>query len=139
MHFVASHPVGAEHDPKAIHHQRICRAIFLSGALACVTACGGRPADSGTVKLDLTKIFPPGQGRELVLGNCQNCHTFAPIVLLQMDKEAWHRNSLDHRERVTTLSEEEFAIVYSYLTANFGPDHPVPQLPKEFLKSWTSY
>ena len=37
------------------------------------------------------------------------------------------------------LTDEEFATLYDYLAANFGPDHPVPELPKEFLKSWTSY
>ena len=143
-----------------IHRGRTVRALLLAGSLAFVTACGGRPGSgtsqalspaadrqpvsdtnpgSGPMKVDLAKIFPPGNGRDLVLANCQNCHTFAPIVLLQMDHDAWHRNSLDHRERVTTLTDEEFATLYDYLATNFGPDHPVPELPKEFLKSWTSY
>ena len=47
--------------------------------------------------------------RELVLQNCQSCHTIVPIVVLQMDKDQWARNSLDHRERVPGLSDEEFA------------------------------
>ena len=91
------------------------------------------------MKVDLEHIFPPGPGRDLVLENCQNCHTFVPIVVLQMDKDAWHRSSLDHRERVTTLSDEQFKTVYSYLETHFGPDHPVPVLPKELLKTWTGY
>ena len=135
-------------------------ALILAGALSFLTACGSGPstqpakttspapvqttvaepqAPDGALKIDLAKIFPPGAGRDLVLSNCQNCHTVAPIVLLQMDRSAWHRNSLDHRERVTTLSDEEFATLYEYLATNFGPNHPVPKLPKEFLKSWTSY
>jgi hypothetical protein len=56
-----------------------------------------------------------------------------------MEKDAWYRNSLDHRERVTKLSDEEFKTVYEYLTANFGPHRPVPTLPKELLETWTSY
>src|SRR5213078_3077694 len=100
-------------------HRRYIPALLLAGSLVIVAACGGpAPQSSGSpaaegrnstpaaksrsstaTKIDLDKIFPPGPGRELVLGNCQNCHTFAPIVVLQMDKEAWHRNSLDHRER----------------------------------------
>ncbi len=98
------------------------------------TAATGAPA-----RLDMDAIFPSGPGRELLLNNCQNCHTFVPIVVLQMDKDAWHRNSIDHRERVTTLSDEEFKILYEYLAANFNPDRPVPELPKELLDSWTSY
>jgi hypothetical protein len=90
-------------------------------------------------RLDMNAIFPPGPGRELLLNNCQNCHTFVPIVVLQMNQEAWQRNSLDHRERVTTLTDEEFKILYEYLAANFNPDRPVPELPKELLETWTSY
>jgi cytochrome c5 len=91
------------------------------------------------VKVDLEAIFPQGPGRDLVLENCQNCHTFVPIVVLQMDKDAWTRNSLDHRERVTGLTDDQFKTVYEYLTANFGPHRPVPRLPKELLKTWTGY
>jgi hypothetical protein len=90
-------------------------------------------------KIDMEEIFPPGPGRDLVLNNCQNCHTFVPIVVLQMEKDAWQRNSLDHRERVTTLSDAEFKMLYEYLTASFHPGRPVPKLPKELLETWTSY
>jgi cytochrome c5 len=106
-------------------------------------ARGARPPqpDAATVatKVDIDAIFPAGEGRDLVLNNCQNCHTFVPIVVLQMDKEAWHRNSLDHRDRVTTLSDDEFKTLYDYLATNFHPGRPVPPLPKELLETWTSY
>jgi len=123
--------------------------------LLCVAACGGsagtapeqapqhHPAppaeESTTTVVDFEKIFPPGAGRELALNNCQNCHTFVPIVILQMDKDAWHRNSLDHRDRVSTLSDQEYTVLYDYLAANFNPDRPVPVLPQALLESWTSY
>ena len=87
----------------------------------------------------MEEIFPPGPGRDLVLNNCQNCHTFVPIVVLQMEKDAWERNSIDHRDRVTTLTDEEFKTLYEYLVANFHPGRPVPKLPKELLETWTSY
>jgi mono/diheme cytochrome c family protein len=113
-----------------------CRGASSPGATGGATDAG---ASSGPVKVDLERIFPAGAGRDLVLDNCQNCHTFVPIVVLQMDKDAWYRNSLDHRERVTTLTDEQFKTLYGYLQANFGPDHPVPRLPKELLKTWTGY
>ena len=86
----------------------------------------------------MEEIFPAGAGRDLVLNNCQNCHTFVPIVVLQMDEEGWTRSSLDHRQRVN-VSDEEFKTLYTYLKANFNPDRPVPKLPKELLESWTTY
>jgi cytochrome c5 len=90
-------------------------------------------------KVNLDEIFPPGEGRDIVLNNCQNCHTFVPIVVLQMEEAAWTRNSIDHRERVTQLSDEDFKTLYTYLKANFHPGRPVPTLPKELLDTWTSY
>ena len=120
--------------------------LFFSGVAALAIGCKGGGATqsasssgSGEIKVNLEEIFPPGPGRDLVLENCQNCHTFVPIVVLQMDKDAWQRNSLDHRERVTTLTDEQFKTLYGYLTANFGPHRPVPKLPKELLKTWTGY
>jgi hypothetical protein len=125
-------------------------------AAATVSACGnsvssneqsqakaGSAPQSGggksNVSIDINAIFPPGPGRELVLNNCTSCHTFVPIVILQMTKEAWERNRRDHQDRVAGLSAEELDTLYQYVTANFNPDHPVPKLPKELLKTWTSY
>ena len=128
--------------------------LFAATALAMAIGCGGSGssgsggqagapgsggASSGPMRVDMDALFPAGPGRDLVLNNCQNCHTFVPIVVLQMDQDAWQRNSLDHRERVANLTEEEFATVYTYLAANFGPHRPVPELPKALLETWTSY
>ena len=106
---------------------------------ASSTASPAQAAESTPDKLNMEELFPPGAGRDLILNNCQNCHTFVPILILQMDKDAWQRNSLDHRERVSNLTDDEFKTVYQYLTTNFGPHRPVPNLPPDLLKSWTSY
>jgi cytochrome c5 len=97
------------------------------------------PAAGASDKVDINAIFPAGRGRDLVLNNCTSCHTFVPIVVLQMDKEQWARNSEEHRDRVIGLSDDDFKALYQYLVANFNPDKPVPRLPKELLDTWTSY
>ncbi len=127
-------------------------AVVFLVTLAGCTAPAGRPpaappadqkqapaATAAVSKVNLDEIFPAGQGRELVLNNCTTCHTFVPIVILRMSKEAWTRNSRDHRGRVTALSEADFKTLYEYLAANFGPDKPVPRLPSELMDTWTSY
>jgi cytochrome c5 len=96
-------------------------------------------ASTAASKVDLDKIFPAGAGRQLVLDNCTTCHTFVPIVVLRMTKDAWQRNSRDHRERVKALSDADFTTLYEYLAANFNPDRPVPELPNELMQTWTSY
>jgi hypothetical protein len=133
------------------------RALVAVGSLAIAACGGGAPAGdagqssstaaSGTgrttagasaSKVNMEEIFPAGAGRDLVLNNCQNCHTFVPIVVLQMEEDAWTRSSVDHRERVN-VSDDEFKTIYTYLKANFNPNRPVPTLPKELLESWTTY
>ena len=127
-----------------------CR-VLLALAVIGLSGCSGTTEttksdmppqpDAATVagKVDIDQIFPPGEGRDLVLNNCQNCHTFVPIVVLQMEEDAWTRNSIDHRDRVAQVSDEDFKTMYAYLQANFHPGRPVPKLPKELLDTWTSY
>src|SRR5262245_44236552 len=108
--------------------------IIMMGSTNCTRPAdqpAAAPAKSGAApkaaaqapaaKVNLNEIFPAGRGRELVLNNCTTCHTFVPIVILQMTKQAWERNSRDHRGRVAALSEADFKLLYEYLEANFGP------------------
>ena len=131
--------------------RRVRWACGIVAVTAVTAACSGSTdttkrdmppqPDAATVagKVDINQIFPPGEGRDLVLNNCQNCHTFVPIVVLQMEEDAWTRNSIDHRERVAQVSDQDFKTMYAYLKANFHPGRPVPKLPKELLDTWTSY
>jgi mono/diheme cytochrome c family protein len=104
-------------------------------------ALGGGAAQSGgqTYRVDMDAIFPPGEGRDLVLNNCQNCHTWVPIVVLQMNETEWARNSGEHRGRVEALGDDDFATLYAYVSSTFTPERPVPQLPPALLETWTNY
>jgi mono/diheme cytochrome c family protein len=103
---------------------------------------GSAALASGTgeaVRVDMDAIFPAGEGRELVMNNCQSCHTWVPIVVLQMQEDEWYRWSLEHRGRVPGMSDEEYETLHRYLVTNFNPERPVPELPPALLESWTSY
>jgi hypothetical protein len=104
---------------------------------AAASAQTSQDYQSGTVDLD--KIFPPGPGKDLILMGCTGCHSFVPLVIVRFNKEEWERNARDHRDRVSSMSDADFATVYAYLEANFGPDSTVPDLPQELLDQWTSY
>jgi|GEM_PF-963124 hypothetical protein len=99
---------------------------------------GGSGGGSGYT-IDMDAIFPQGPGRNLVLNNCQNCHTWVPILILQMNEQEWDRWSREHRQRVEGLVDDEFSTLLSYLKVNFNPDTPVPELPPALLEAWTTY
>lgn len=134
--------------------------VLLSVGLAVLVGCeGGAPAaesggvtsgqpeatdvvsvsSTGQMTVDMDAIFPAGEGRDLVLNNCQSCHTWVPIVVLQMNEDEWNRWGMDHRQRVPGISDEEFETLKSYLIANFNPNSEVPELPPVLLESWTTY
>lgn len=94
---------------------------------------------TGTAKLNMDEIFPPGPGREAVLDNCTNCHTIVPLVVLQYPQAQWDNSARNHRGRVPSMSDADFKAAYAYLAKNFNPDHPVPKLPQELLDTWTDY
>ena len=138
---------------RTIDHWRRCLGprLLLGALLIAAVSCGGSGASEAPpeppsvvtkpapTRVDLDAIFPPGPGRDLVLNNCQSCHVWVPIVILQMDKDAWHRNSLEHRGRVEALSDEDFEVLYNYLSSTFTPERPVPELPAGLLEAWTTY
>lgn len=96
-------------------------------------------APGETAAFNIRDVFPPGPGRELVFDNCQSCHVLVPIFVLPMDEAAWYRNSLEHRERVEGLDDEDFETLYTYLSSTFTPDRPAPVLPPALRDTWTTY
>ncbi len=88
---------------------------------------------------NIRDVLPEGRGRELLLDNCQSYHVLVPILVLRMDKAAWHRNSIEHRERVEALGDEDFNTLYGYLATHFTPNRPIPDLPAALLDTWTTY
>lgn len=106
------------------------------------TAPVAKPASkSGTFgKAELDQIFPPGRGQDLVFRACVNCHNWVPIVMAGFDTAAWQQNKINHRNRVSGLSDEEFDYLYDYLAKTFPAGHPVPDnIPEDLLTQWTSY
>ena len=91
------------------------------------------------IKLDMNVLFPPGKGRDLVLDNCMNCHSMAPIVVAQKTRGEWEQLGASHRGTTARLSDEQYKQLLEYLIATFNPSHPVPQLPEELLSGWTNY
>jgi hypothetical protein len=93
----------------------------------------------GVEKVNIDEIFPPDDGRELVLNNCVNCHTIVPIALARKTPDEWVSHRTQHRQRVGGISDADADRLWAYLTKNFAPGRPIPQLPEDLLKTWTAY
>ncbi len=107
-------------------------------AAPVATTVASKPGSFG--KADLDKIFPPGKGQDLVFRACVNCHNWVPLVMAGFDKPGWEQNKMNHRNRVSGLSDQEFEFLYDYLAQTFPVGHPVPDnIPEDLLTQWTSY
>lgn len=89
-------------------------------------------------KLDMDAIFPPGDGRDLVLDNCLTCHGFPRIVLTQRSTERWASVRESMGARVPSLTPEQVERLFAYLETNFSDQRPEPPVPRWFLDavSW---
>ena len=130
-------------------------ASLLAGAAVALLALGTLPATrypaaAQEEQVDMNKVFrcaatdPAGKqacatGRDLILSHCTACHTFVPIVMQQFDAKAWQASIDRHQPRVPELSHEQLQAIANYLSANFNPETPPPELPPDLLKNWTSY
>jgi hypothetical protein len=74
-------------------------------------------------------MFPPGEGRNLVINNCSACHSFVRIVAAQRPKSAWVMVKAKMRPNVPSLTDEEANTLFNYLAENFNDTKPAPCLP----------
>ena len=127
-------------------------AVVIIGC-ALATGCGGAappagessgarpaaaPAASQTAKAPeapapktVADIFPPGDGRELVLNNCASCHNVACTAIGQRPSERWDALKVSHKEHVSGVNLD---VVFGYLNANFNDTKPQPNVPPSFLE-----
>jgi hypothetical protein len=62
------------------------------------------------------------------------------MVLSGFERGGWQQNMLNHRERVTGMSDEDYEYLYEYLMQTWPADRPVPDtIPQGLLEQWTSY
>jgi len=121
-------------------------ASVLVGAMAVLVTWGGyfaKPAMAQSVDLDQIfwcdeSIGPMGsqsveeclQSRQVLLGSCTSCHTFAPIVLRQRSRDEWEAFLGAHRQRVLDISDADFEQLKDFIGTRFTPDFPEPDLPQ---------
>ena len=118
-------------------------AIVMSAGVLMGAACrpAARPAPTAVptpttvptpaptpTPVSLAAFFPPGPGREEVIFYCGNSHSLALPLVARKAPEAWVDFIKSH-PGAAFLSEETMKFLLEYVTVNFGPDDPVPEIP----------
>lgn len=89
---------------------------------------------TATFKVNLDEYAPPGRGRDLLIENCSNCHTFACALIGQRTAGHWLTVENTHRDRIgINLSDRDYGKLFNYLEKNFNDQKPEPVLPPDLL------
>ncbi len=88
----------------------------------------GRPGKVGGVEMWMHEPQTPlaeGEGKQIVLEKCRQCHETERIVLLRFDRAKWESTVDRMREYIADLgmqevSDQEKAAVVNYLTKNYS-------------------
>ena len=83
---------------------------------------GQQPAATSPKGVDqkLARLFPEGEGKEIVMAACVQCHGLGEIVSHRMDTKGWQKSILDMVARGTQLLPGESETLIQYLGASFG-------------------
>ena len=87
--------------------------------LSCGLALGQKASDEGW-----SELLPPGEGRDLVLGSCNTCHTLKVVVHARKDRDSWTKGVNDMIQRGAQLFPEEIDPIIAYLSKAFGTSVP---------------
>ena len=82
----------------------------------------------------IADLFPDDPAKDLVLNNCAACHAVACNAIGQRTAGRWNSLQEDHRDKASSLSEEDLGAIFSYLAANFNESRPEPTVPPHFLE-----
>ena len=66
--------------------------------------------------------LPDGEGKDLVMNVCTQCHDLARITSKKRTKEEWNDTVDKMAMRGAKASDEEFETIVAYLAKNFGKD-----------------
>jgi cytochrome c5 len=92
------------------------------------------PKAPPAASFNVTSIFPPGPGRDMVLNTCGSCHPVVCSARGQRTAERWESIKEGHKDKLTGASSADLNVMFSYLKANFNDTKPEPQIPAELLQ-----
>jgi len=116
-------PSPVEATLKPVHPNE---AASSSGAAPSTPVAGGELA-----RIDLGALLPPGRGRDLLLTNCDACHSIVCPLRGQRSAGHWENLKQQHTGRLVGLPEEDYNTLFAYLSENVNDIRPEPRLPPQ--------
>ena len=92
------------------------------------------PATPAGAAFNVGSIFPPGEGRDLVLSTCSSCHSVTCSARGQRTAEQWEGIRKSHQDKLTGQPVVSVETMFSYLKANFNETKPEPKVPAELAE-----
>lgn len=112
-----------------------CSEVSAPGPDAAPPASVPAPAPAAPAQpATVADLFPEGPGRDLVLNNCSACHAVACSAIGQRTAARWDSLREDHRDKVSSLGEQDLNTLFAYLKENFNDTRPEPTVPPAFLE-----
>ena len=110
-----------EREPRFAHERPWCPATMLLGLAAslCVIALAAAAprAQSG----DSHPKLPPGEGRDVMIRVCSQCHDPEWVADFGNDEKAWKATVEQMRKQGAQGTDDEFDQIVKYLATAFPP------------------
>jgi cytochrome c5 len=89
------------------------------------------PASAPAAAFNMSSIFPPGPGKDMVLSTCGSCHSVVCAATGQRTKDRWDNIEKAHKDRLNGYSDKDIDVMFTYMKTNFNDTKPEPQIPSE--------
>jgi mono/diheme cytochrome c family protein len=98
---------------------RVPRCLWaLLGALVMAACAVDRTSDPA----GFAATLPAGEGREILVGECLNCHELSALALFEdfYDEGRWRSLVITMRGNGAELDDRQVDVLAEYLALNFG-------------------
>ncbi len=106
-------------------------SLRLLASLVCLLPLGLIAAEEDDL--------PDGNGKETFVQMCANCHALKRVVKIRYPKKFWESVVDDMVSRGAEGTEEEAAVVISYLSRNFGKPLNINQATAKQIQAGLSF
>jgi competence protein ComEA len=110
----------------AVRFVSIVLAFSMLSSIAASAQVPGTQAAEASTSMDSFTKLPPGQGRDVMVRVCSQCHSPEIVVAQQLDGDGWKNLVDEMANNGANGTDAEFTSITAYLAKAFPlkPDAP---------------